>query len=90
MEPHGTISAQTWFSAKEVCAKLGMDVRLFRDYVERGLFPRGIKRGKRQRIWSAADIAAMVWLEANRHRLKSVKPIVTTGQSETKRDKTAH
>ena len=67
-----------------------MDVRLFRDYVERGLFPRGIKRGKRQRIWSAADIAAMVWLEANRHRMRAVKPVSVAAHSEAKKDKTAH
>lgn len=63
-----------WYSAKEVCAVLRMDPRTFRSYVSLGFFPRGVRRGKRMLIWSHADVQAMMWLEANRHRMRASKP----------------
>lgn len=61
---------QAFFTAKEVCKRLGMDPRQFRQFVEQGIFPRGIRRGKRLRVWSEEDIQAMIWLEKFRHRLR--------------------
>lgn len=66
-------SKQEWHSTKEVCVRLGMDRRQLRDYIEAGVFPRGIKRGKQSLVWSTEDLAAMVWLEKNRHRLRASK-----------------
>jgi predicted DNA-binding transcriptional regulator AlpA len=64
-----------WFDRKEVCAILGMEARQFRDAVEAGRLPRGVKRGKRM-VWSKEDIEAMHWLEQHRGRLRPSKPKV--------------
>ena len=49
---------------------LGMDPRQFREYVETGLLPRGVRRGKKM-VWSREDVEAMHWLEAHRQRLRA-------------------
>ncbi len=69
-------SKQRWFSRKEVCAIIGMEQRQFRDYVDKGLFPRGFRRGKQQMIWSDKDVDVIIWLEMHRHRLRPMKPKV--------------
>ncbi len=63
-----------WFTRRQVCKLLGMDGRTFRNLVEAGLFPRGVRRGKQQLVWSREDIEAMVWLEMHRHRLRPTSP----------------
>ena len=70
MEPG---SKKIWFTTKEVCARLDLDPRQLREYVDAGIFPRGIRRGKQRLAWSAEDIEAMIWIEKNRHRLRPSK-----------------
>jgi len=65
-----TEAKQLWFTFREACRALSMETSMFRDYVERGVFPRGIRRGKRRLVWHADDLAAMEWIERNRHRFR--------------------
>ncbi len=68
------------YTLKEVLWSLAIDERLFREYIDAGLFPAGIERGERVRVWTAGDVAVMVWLETNRHRL-STKAARKTGDT---------
>jgi len=70
MEP----GKKLWYTRKECCAHLSMDDRLFRHYVAVGIFPKGFRRGKRSLVWHADDLAAMEYLEKNRHRFRRRKP----------------
>ena len=59
---------QKWFSRKEVIAALDIDARLFRHYVEIGLFPLPYRRGKRSQYWTDEDLASMIHAEKNKRR----------------------
>lgn len=59
-----------WLTAKEVCSILDMDPRLFREYVEKRVFPVGIRRGKAARVWSLADVEWMKYREQNQLRFE--------------------
>lgn len=69
MEPRKT----EWFTAKEVCSRLDMDPRLFREYVEKRIFPVGVKRGKAARAWSITDVEWMIYREQNQLRFEIPK-----------------
>lgn len=57
-----------WFTAKEVRAALDMADGQFRDYVEKRIFPSGVKRGKKARVWTTEDIEWMIYREKHQAR----------------------
>jgi len=38
---------------------------MFKKYVEQGVFPQGVLRGKRLRVWTREDVAVCAYIEAN-------------------------
>lgn len=68
------VPSKQWMTAKEAAQWLEMDVRQFRYYVDSGLFPEGIPRGKRLRVWSREDVLAMVYLEKSQSRFVPKTP----------------
>lgn len=63
-----------WLTKKEVCSRLDMSERQFREYVQKKIFPAGVKRGKNAMVWTQEDVDWMFYREKNAARFDEDDP----------------
>ena len=74
-----TEQPKLWLSLREVLAHLDqMGARAFREYLDAGLFPRGLvakfsRKAKNKRIWTTEDLDWMIYVIRNQHRFRPKK-----------------